>query len=211
MSILGIRISYNDRSNLLLEENITVKEPFNLFSKWYQDAVNNPSIIEPNAACLATATKEGIPSARFVLCKGYDSNGFKFFTHYTSRKGQEIVRIEGVASKLPFSDADEYFHSRPYQSQIGALCSDQSKPIEGRHILWQREVELKQQYSEGNVPRPEQWGGYNITPKSIEFWQGQTDRIHDRIKFRRPKEGEIVDNKYCFVGENNWIYERLCP
>ncbi|KAI4461569.1 pyridoxine-5-phosphate oxidase [Holotrichia oblita] len=97
MSILGIRISYNDRSNLLLEENITVKEPFNLFSKWYQDAVNNPSIIEPNAACLATATKEGIPSARFVLCKGYDSNGFKFFTHYTSRKGQEIEQNHNVA------------------------------------------------------------------------------------------------------------------
>ncbi|KAK9744792.1 Pyridoxine 5prime-phosphate oxidase C-terminal dimerization region [Popillia japonica] len=227
--ISEIRISYNDRDNLLLEKNIAVKEPFNLFNKWYQDVRNNPSIKEPNAACLATATKDGIPSARYILCKGFDSDGFRFFTHYTSRKGQDIeqnpnvaltffwqpfyrsVRIEGIAVKLPFSDADEYFRSRPYQSQIGALCSDQSKPIEGRHILWQREGELKKQYSEGNVPRPEQWGGYKVIPNAFEFWQGQTDRIHDRILFRRPKEGETVDNKYCFQGENNWVYERLSP
>ncbi|KRT78153.1 hypothetical protein AMK59_8104, partial [Oryctes borbonicus] len=200
------------RTTSIQEENIGVKEPFHLFDQWFQEAVNNPSIMEPNAACLATSTKEGIPSARFVLCKGYDPTGFKFFTHYTSRKGQEIeenpnvaltfywpqfsrsIRIEGVAEKLPFLDADEYFKSRPYQSQIGALSSDQSKPIEGRHILWQKEVELKKQYSEGNVPRPEQWGGYKILPRSIEFWQGQTDRIHDRIKFRRLREGEVVDN-----------------
>jgi len=186
-------------------------------------------VIEPNAMCLSTATKDGVPSARFVLCKGYGKDGFRFFTHYTSHKGQQLaenpncaltffwaqfsrsVRIEGVAEKLPFSDADHYFNSRPYQSQIGALCSDQSKPIEGREVLANKERELKRQYGEGDVPRPPQWGGYVVVPRSIEFWQGQTDRIHDRIKFRRPINGEKPDGILTHEGQDGWIYERLAP
>lgn len=119
--------------------------------------------------------------------------------------------MEGVVEKLPFSDADAYFQGRPYQSQIGALCSDQSKPIfKGREALQLNASELKKKYQEGQVPRPPQWGGYIVKPKSIEFWQGQTDRIHDRIRFRRPNVGE-PDGILTYPGEDGWIYERLAP
>jgi pyridoxamine 5'-phosphate oxidase len=130
-----------------------------------------------------------------------------FYWAYCNRS----VRIEGVAEKLPFSDADQYFKSRPYQSQIGALCSDQSKPIKNRNVLAEKERELKGVYGEGEVPRPPQWGGYLVRPQSIEFWQGQTDRIHDRIKFRRPTSGEEPDGVLTRQGDEGWIYERLAP
>ncbi|RZB40682.1 pyridoxine-5'-phosphate oxidase-like [Asbolus verrucosus] len=209
--ISAIRTKYNDKTNLFLEEDIEVKEPFYLFEKWFSEVRTNPTVIEPTAMCLSTATKDGIPSARFVLCKGYSKEGFKFFTHYTSRKGQELVRVEGTVEKLPFSDADDYFNCRPYQSQIGALCSNQSKPIKNRDVLADKEKELKTLYCEGDVPRPPQWGGYIVKPHSIEFWQGQTDRIHDRIKFRKPKNEEKPDGILTHQGEDGWIYERLAP
>ncbi|KYB25431.1 pyridoxine/pyridoxamine 5'-phosphate oxidase [Tribolium castaneum] len=226
MDISAIRTNYNDRTNLFLEEDIEVKEPFHLFEKWFSIVRNNPTVVEPNAMCLSTATKSGIPSARFVLCKGYSKEGFRFFTHYTSRKGQELeenpncaltfywafcnrsVRIEGHVEKLPFSAADEYFHSRPYQSQIGALCSNQSKPIVNRNVLANKEQELKGLYGEGQVPRPPQWGGYIVRPHTIEFWQGQTDRIHDRIRF---KKGVQADGVLTHEGAEGWVYERLAP
>ncbi|KAJ3642392.1 hypothetical protein Zmor_025184 [Zophobas morio] len=229
MNVSDIRTKYNDRTNLFLEEDIEVKEPFHLFEKWFNGVRGHPAIEEPNAMCLATATKDGFPSARYVLCKGYSKEGFKFFTHYTSRKGQELeenprcaltfywapykksVRIEGIAEKLPFCDADDYFQTRPYQSQIGALCSNQSKPITSREVLARKEEELKGVYSEGGVPRPPQWGGYIVKPTSIEFWHGQTDRIHDRIKFRKPRDSSEPDGILTHQGENGWIYERLAP
>ncbi|XP_025833713.1 pyridoxine-5'-phosphate oxidase isoform X3 [Agrilus planipennis] len=229
MDISGMRHEYNTRINLLLEENLQSKDPFVIFDQWFNEAKKCDKIIEPNAMCLATANKNSVPSARFVLCKGYGNKGFKFFTHYTSRKGQELeenpqaaltfywapfsrsVRIEGVIEKLPFSEADEYFNARPYQSQIGALCSDQSKPIEGRHVLANLEKELRAKYKEGEVPRPKMWGGYLLVPKSIEFWQGQNDRIHDRIKFIKPINNEVTGEKYLHEGENGWYYHRLAP
>jgi len=227
--IAGLRTAYNERTNLLMENNLSVKEPITLFQEWFDDAKSNPAVIEPNAMCLATATRDGIPSARFVLCKGFDKSGFKFFTHYTSRKGQELkqnpnaaltffwaplsrsVRVEGCVEMLPMSAAEEYFSGRPYVSQIGALCSDQSKPISGRQVLTQKEFELKCKYKEGQVPKPESWGGYLVKPRSIEFWQGQTDRIHDRIKFFRPEQDVVADNKLTYQAEDGWLYERLAP
>ncbi|KAL1497767.1 hypothetical protein ABEB36_008669 [Hypothenemus hampei] len=228
MDIGGMRHEYQDRNNVFLEDQIEIKEPINLFEKWFKMVQADGRFVEPNAMCLSTCTKDGVPSARFVLLKGFGKEGFKFFTHYTSRKGQELeenpraaltfywdhfnrsVRVEGDVEKLSFKDADHYFSSRPYQSQIGALCSNQSKSIPSRDILAVRENELKAQYSEGEVPRPAKWGGYLLKPHTIEFWQGQTDRIHDRIRFRYPKEGE-PDGVLTKRGEDGWIYERLCP
>ncbi|KAF2892560.1 hypothetical protein ILUMI_13620 [Ignelater luminosus] len=227
--ISGIRKPYNTRSNVFLEKDINVKNPFDLFDKWFQEARSNPNIVEPNAMCLSTATRDGKPSARFMLCKGYGKEGFQFYTHYTSRKGQELeanpnaaltffwpvlsksVRIEGPVEKLPPSYAEDYFKTRPYQSQVGALCSNQSKVIESRECLVAKANQLKEKYKEGEVPKPESWGGFIVVPAVMEFWQGQTDRVHDRIKFRKLKEGEDVDNIITHPGEDNWIYERLQP
>ncbi|XP_019873381.2 pyridoxine/pyridoxamine 5'-phosphate oxidase [Aethina tumida] len=227
MNIGGMRTEYNHRENLFLEKDIEVKDPYVLFEKWFSLVKNDPRTVEPNAMCLATANKDGCPSARFVLLKGYNRDGFRFFTHYTSRKGQEMaenpnvaltfywehfsrsVRIEGIAEKLPFSEADKYFSSRPYQSQIGALVSDQSKPIESRDVMSDKEKVLKEKYKEGEVPRPQFWGGYNVRPHTIEFWQGQTDRIHDRIRFQLKEKN--IDDKFVNEGENGWVYQRLGP
>ncbi|CAH0555252.1 unnamed protein product [Brassicogethes aeneus] len=227
MDIGGMRHDYNAKNNLFLEENIDVKDPIVLFEKWFTLVKNDPKTVEPNAMCLATSDREGQPSARFVLLKGFGQDGFKFFTHYTSRKGSEIahnpkvaltfywehfsrsVRIEGLAEKLPFSLADDYFSKRPYQSQIGAAVSDQSNPIESREYLSKAEKELRSKYKEGEVPRPPQWGGYIVKPHVIEFWQGQTDRIHDRIRFKlSDTSGE---SKFIHQGVNGWVYERLAP
>ncbi|CAH1119176.1 unnamed protein product [Phaedon cochleariae] len=228
MDLSGMRTNYNDTHTILLEKDLEFKEPLALFDKWFKIIKNDPRTVEPNAMCLSTATKDGIPSGRNILLKGYSKDGFIFFTHYTSRKGHELeenphaaltfywehysrsVRIEGTVEKLPFSHADAYFNKRPYQSQIGAVCSDQSKPVEGRHILENKRVELMSQYGEGQVPRPPLWGGYSLKPNAIEFWQGQTDRIHDRIKFRRPKTNE-PDGVLTHQADDGWIYERLNP
>lgn len=228
MDIGGMRTAYNDTSSVFLEEEIEVKEPIDLFHKWFQVVKDDPRTIEANAVFLSTCTRDGYPSGRLVLLKGYGKDGFKFFTHYTSRKGQELeennrasltfywghfnrsVRIEGDVDKLPFSEADEYFSKRPYGSQIGALCSDQSKPVASRDVLVDIAQKLREKHGEGEVPRPPLWGGYLVKPKVIEFWQGQTDRIHDRIRFRFPEEGE-PDGVLTKQGEDGWIYERLCP
>ncbi|KAF5298171.1 hypothetical protein FQA39_LY02595 [Lamprigera yunnana] len=219
MDISGLRKPYQDSSNAFLEKNIKVKDPIKLFHEWFQEAKNNKSIVEPNAMCLATATKCGIPSVRFVLCKSYGEDGFQFYTHYTSRKGQELeenpnvalafywdvlnrsVRIEGITKKLPMSFAEEYFKARPIGSRIGSLCSDQSKVVESRAKLVEASEKLQEKYKNGDVPKPELWGGYVVIPSSIEFWQGQTDRIHDRIKFRLLKEDEVPDNVLTHSGE----------
>ncbi|KAG5874410.1 hypothetical protein JTB14_033167 [Gonioctena quinquepunctata] len=228
MDISGMRVDYNGKLDLFLEEHLETKEPLYVFDKWFKIIKNDPRTVEANAMCLSTATKEGIPSARYVLMKGYSKEGFIFFTHYSSRKGDELeenphaaltfywdhysrsVRIEGTVEKLPFSQADEYFNKRPYQSQIGALCSDQSKPVASRKLLAEREKELKNKHGEGEVPRPPLWGGYLVKPLSYEFWQGQTDRIHDRIRFRRPQPNE-PDGVFTHQAEDGWVYERLNP
>lgn len=231
IDIGGMRIKYKDKNDTFLEKHLVSKEPFGQFKAWFEEACSKKEILEPNAMCLATVSKEGFPSARFVLCKGYGKDGYKFFTNYESRKAKEMdgnpnvaatfywdvlnrsVRIEGFVEKLDEAESTKYFHLRPVPSQIAACASFQSTPIESRDVLVERESVLEEKYliPEKEVPKPSYWGGYIIRPRAVEFWQGQRDRLHDRIKFRKPKEGEVPDGKLLHQGEDGWVYERLSP
>ncbi|KOB75659.1 Pyridoxamine 5'-phosphate oxidase [Operophtera brumata] len=226
-----MRIRYKDKDETFLEKHLVSKEPFGQFKIWFEEACNRKEILEPNAMCLATVSKDGYPSARFVLCKGYGKDGFKFFTNHGSRKANEMdanpnvaatfywevlnrsVRIEGQVEKLNIEESTTYFHSRPVPSQIAACASYQSTPIASRDVLCERESILEAKYliPQKEVPKPEYWGGYIIRPMAVEFWQGQRDRLHDRIKFRKPKDGEQPDGKLLHEGEDGWVYERLSP
>ncbi len=191
-------------------------EPIVQFGKWFQEALD-AGVPEPNAMTLATATSEGKPSARIVLLKGFDRQGFSFFTNYQSRKGLEFeqnpfaalvfwwielerqVRIEGRVEKLPPEQSAEYFQSRPRGSQIGAWASPQSAVIESRAVLETRVHELEQEYAGvETLPRPEHWGGYLVIPTIIEFWQGRPNRLHDRIC-------------YTLQSDGTWNIKRLAP
>lgn len=171
--------------------------------------------------------RDGFPSNRYVLLKSFDSKGFTFFTNYASRKAEDIaananvavafywlplrrsVRIEGSATKLSREESELYFHSRPRSSQIGALASPQSNVIPNREYLDEIETGIKKELgAEKEVPLPN-WGGYLIEPRMVEFWQGQTNRLHDRIRFRRSEEE--CDEKLVHRGEDGWVYERLAP
>ncbi|XP_043269835.1 pyridoxine/pyridoxamine 5'-phosphate oxidase-like [Venturia canescens] len=225
----AMRIKYKDKSETFTEDQLISKEPFGQFKEWFDVASKTPGIQEPNAMCLGTATKDGLPSVRPVLLKGFSSEGFKFYTNYESRKGRELsanpnaaltffweplrrtVRIEGRVEKTSAEDSDKYFESRPFPSQIGAHASKQSAVIAGRDSLMVRERELLARFTDGKVDRPECWGGYIVIPNTVEFWQGQSDRLHDRIRFRRPKKGEKIDNILVHQGENGWVFERLSP
>ncbi|EAT46086.1 AAEL002703-PB [Aedes aegypti] len=230
VDIAALRIKYKEKKDIFHESSIQVKEPFSLFRKWFDEACNTSEIIEPNAMCLATATKDAIPSARFVLLKDITDQGFTFFTNYGSRKAAEIaenpnvaltfywlplrrsVRIEGSAEKISREESEAYFHQRPRASQIGALASPQSQAIPSREYLDQKEQAIKDELGpEGVVPLPN-WGGYLVRPSTIEFWQGQTNRLHDRIRFRQKlKGGETVDGEVLHQGESGWFYDRLAP
>lgn len=164
---------------------------------------------------LATATRDGHPSARMVLLKGFDARGFVFYTNYESRKGGELeqnpqaalvffwvelerqVRVEGRVERAAPAESDAYFASRPLGSQIGAWASAQSRVIAGREPLERRTAELEDEYAGREVPRPSQWGGYRVVPHVIEFWQGRPSRLHDRLRYRQKDGG--------------WIVERLSP
>lgn len=179
--------------------------------------------------CLVTATKDGRPSARMVLLKGYSEEGFRFFTNYESRKGTELesnphaclvfyweplnrqIRIEGTVERIPYEISCDYFHSRPKSSQIGAVVSRQSTLIPSRQYLTDKNAELEEKYTNTTVPMPDYWGGYIVKPHLIEFWQGQTNRLHDRIVFLRPKEGETELGDMQHQAEGGWIYQRLSP
>lgn len=181
-------------------------DPFSLFRKWF-DQAKAAEMTEPNAMTLATATRDGMPSARIVLLKGLDERGFTFFTNYDSRKGNEMadnprvalvflwhqlerqVRVEGTVEKVSEVDSDAYFITRPLGSRLGAWASHQSKVLPNREFLEAQHAALSAMYPDGNVPRPPNWGGYRVIPAAIEFWQGQRSRLHDRILFTRREDG----------------------
>ena len=198
-----------------LDESRMAGNPIEQFETWFHEAVK-AKLPEPNAMHLATVSPQGAPSGRFMLLKGFDDQGFQFYTHYNSRKGDELaenpqaaitflwmelfrsVRIEGSIAPLPASQSDEYFQSRPRSSQLGAWASAQSRPLTSRAELDQRFRELEKKFEGQPIPRPATWGGYLLTPVRIEFWQGRASRLHDRIVYTREAEA-------------SWKRERLNP
>jgi pyridoxamine 5'-phosphate oxidase len=185
------------------------------FTKWWQEATNS-NIDEVNAMTLATCTREGVPSARTVLLKGYDATGFVFYTNYESQKGQELaenpracllffwkelerqVRITGLVQKITAAESDVYFNSRPEGSRLGAIASPQSHVVSSREWLDEEMKKTVAAYTDKSITRPEHWGGYKIIPVSIEFWQGRPSRLHDRLL-------------YSLTDDGNWKIERLAP
>lgn len=212
LSISDLRRDYALQS---LDEADVDPDPVLQFHRWFQQAVAS-ALPEPNAMTLATSSAEGIPSARIVLLKGFDDQGFVFYTNYESRKGQELaangraalvfwwaelerqVRIEGAITKVSGDEADAYFHSRPLASRLGAWASAQSRVLSCRQELEDRMQRLQSEYADRVVPRPPHWGGYRLTPSRIEFWQGRTSRLHDRMQYTR-------------FDDTRWKIERLSP
>jgi pyridoxamine 5'-phosphate oxidase len=211
MSISHLRKEYSHAS---LSEDDVDPDPIKQFAKWFHEAIN-AKIPEPNAMSVATAAANGRPSSRILLIKEFDERGFVWYTNYESRKGHELlknpyaallfhwvelerqVRIEGRVERISAAESDAYFHSRPLQSRFGTLASLQSQPITDRHALEERFAQIQQQYGE-NPPRPEHWGGYRLIPDSLEFWQGRSSRMHDRILYTR-------------VNDGRWLRQRLQP
>lgn len=188
-------------------------DPLRQFATWYTQAAD--AVDTPEAVVLATATSAGAPSARMVLLKGFDQRGFVFYTNYFSRKGQEIaqnpraamlfhwtplgrqVRVEGVVHRIDAAESDAYFRTRPPGSRLSAAASPQSRPVASRDVLEAAVAELVSRHPDGDVPRPDEWGGLRLVASRFEFWQHGDDRLHDRFRYRR--EGEI------------WTVERLGP
>ncbi|WP_295768382.1 pyridoxamine 5'-phosphate oxidase [uncultured Mucilaginibacter sp.] len=210
--IQNLRQDYKASS---LHEADTHANPVKQFEAWFNEAVK-AEIHEPNAMTLATSTHDGRPSARVVLLKGFDEKGFIFYTNYLSRKGKEIaknphaalvffwgdlerqVRIEGTIEKLSKEQSEAYFHSRPVGSQIGAVASPQSQEIANRDALEKKWQQLEAEYEGKEVPKPAYWGGYVLKPQLVEFWQGRSSRLHDRILYKK-------------ADKNNWKKVRLAP
>jgi pyridoxamine 5'-phosphate oxidase len=185
------------------------------FGRWWQDALKT-EINEANAMTLATASADGLPSARIVLLKGFHKEGFQFYTNYESFKGRQLaenpraclvffwkelerqVRITGLVDKLNSQESDTYFNSRPVGSRIGALASPQSEVIESSEWLSSRAARLEKKYTDLDIPRPPNWGGYLVKPVTIEFWQGRPNRLHDRLLYTLQENGK-------------WEIERLAP
>lgn len=202
-----------DYTKCLLSREDLKADPFAQFRKWYEEAVE--AIEEPDAMQLATATKEGKPSCRTVLMKQYDARGFVFFTNYDSRKGRELeenphafglfawkelerqVSIEGQVEKIAREESEKYFSSRPRGAQLSAWASKQGQVLAERKELVSAYEFAEMQYTGKAVPLPPNWGGYRLIPARFEFWQGRSNRLHDRFSYR--KEG------------SNWVIERLSP
>ena len=212
MSLAELRKDYSLAG---LTEKDLAKDPFRQFEKWFEEA-QAAKVIEPNAMTLSTVDSRGHPSARIVLLKAIDGRGFVFFSNYESRKGRELagnprasllfpwialerqVIIEGPVTRVSREESETYFHSRPRASQLSAWVSQQSAIIPGRAVLEDSLKVLEKKYAGAEIPLPPNWGGYRVTPETIEFWQGRRSRLHDRLRFRREKDG-------------SWSVERLAP
>ena len=210
--IADIRRDYTFKK---LSEQEVNADPIKQFSQWWEEAVQS-KVDEVNAMTLATASPDGLPSARIVLLKGFNEQGFIFFTNYESYKGKQLaenpkaclvffwkelerqVRITGLVVKVSKEENDEYFYSRPEASRIGAWASPQSRVIENRHWLDQKFNELVKKSEGTTIERPAYWGGYLVKPVEIEFWQGRPSRLHDRIQYSLEDSGK-------------WKIERLAP
>jgi pyridoxamine 5'-phosphate oxidase len=208
--IADIRKAYSQKK---LSEAKADQDPLKQFAKWWKQALKS-NLDEANAMTLATASSDGVPSARIVLLKGFDEKGFVFFTNYNSSKGKQLsenpkaclvffwkelerqIRITGLAEKISDEASTEYFYSRPVDSQLGAIASPQSQVIQSREWLDERFKQIKKE--KGSIQRPSNWGGYIVKPMIIEFWQGRPGRLHDRLQYTLQKNGE-------------WKMERLAP
>ncbi len=212
MNFDTVRKEYSTRG---LNESDLAPSPFTQFRRWYEEAVA-ANVIEPNAMTLATATRDGVPSARTILLKGFDERGFVFYTNYESQKGKELaenpnaalvfywasferqIRITGVINKISSEESESYFRSRPKGAQLGAWVSLQSQVIPNREVLEERLTELMNELADTeNIPVPPYWGGYCLAPREIEFWQGRINRLHDRFRYTRLN--------------GDWKIERLSP
>jgi pyridoxamine 5'-phosphate oxidase len=199
----------------LISDDFKSFSPFFIFEKWFEEAKEDKMILEPNAMTLSTINTGGYPKSRVVLLKKFNSNGFTFFTNYDSNKGKSISKnnnvclnfywpslekqiiIKGNAKKISVKESNDYFNSRPYGSQIGAIVSNQSEIIKDRKFLESKFEKLNKYYSKIKPQRPQNWGGYIVKPVLFEFWQGRKNRLHDRLQF-------ILDG-------NVWNSNRLSP
>ncbi|EQA36887.1 pyridoxamine 5'-phosphate oxidase [Leptospira inadai serovar Lyme str. 10] len=204
----------NEYAKAELDESRVEKNPVDFFSRWFEEALHS-EVKEPNAMTLATVDEQDLPNARIVLLKGISNGKFRFYTNYSSRKGEELekhpiaclvffwvelerqVRIRGNIAKVPREVSEAYFRTRPFASQIGALASDQSKSVADRTELEKKYNELLIRYEGKEVPLPPTWGGYELTPTEFEFWQGRRSRLHDRVQF--------------LLRGDNWERQRLQP
>jgi len=214
MTAIDLAALRRDYALSSLTESDVDADPIGQFERWFADALS-AHVLEPNAMTLATATRDGVPSARIVLLKGVDARGFVFFTDYRSRKGAELaenplaaltflwkeierqVRISGSVSRTSEAESEAYYRTRPLGSRLGAWASLQSSVIASRAELEQRLHEVERRFPDEDIPLPPHWGGFRVVPDEIEFWQGRQNRLHDRLQYRR--EGET------------WRIARLSP
>lgn len=212
MNLSDLRQNYTKGS---FSEGDLISSPFDQFRKWFCEA-QEAQIEEPNAMCLATYRANKCPNTRVVLLKDFSEKGLVFYTNYESRKAVDLetnpqaaanflwlplqrqVNVTGRVERIPKTESLEYFHSRPVCSQIGAWVSPQSQTIAARSVLDSRLEEYKQKFANGEVPLPDNWGGYRIMPDTFEFWQGRPSRLHDRFMYR-------------LNDADSWIVERLAP
>jgi pyridoxamine 5'-phosphate oxidase len=217
MDLSLLRKEYSEES---LDIDSTLENPYKQFERWFEQAMK-AELLEPNAMMLATVDDQSRPAARTVLLKMFDDRGFVFFTNYNSRKAKHIeanpnvtllfqwlplqrqVEIDGTAEKVSTAESLKYFMVRPRGSQLGAWISQQSEVISNRSILLAKLEQLKQRFGDGEIPLPDFWGGYRITPRRFEFWQGGGNRLHDRI--------EYVPRSESGKQSSTWIRQRLSP
>lgn len=211
-SLANLRKEYQQQA---FKKEDAAENAIEQFERWWQEAIKS-DIDEVNALTLATASSDGLPTARIVLLKGYSEKGFQFYTNYDSYKGKQLeenpraclvffwkelerqIRIIGLVEKLTEKESNEYFRIRPHGSRVGAWASPQSMVIESREWLMNQAKEYEEKFSDSEIPRPPNWGGYLVKPVTLEFWQGRPDRLHDRLLYTLQENG-------------SWLIERLAP